>query len=95
MVFATETTANSLAAEARVLAETIADAKNTGLGASLLSPDFTEFDGCLANFKAAAQGAFGYLVVLPRKSEDDRRTPRLLLTADGGHESSVPGQFQG
>jgi hypothetical protein len=95
MVFATEATANSLAVEACVLADTIADGKNTGLGASLLSPDFTEFDRCLANFKAAAQGAFGYLVVFTAGSENDRRTPGFRLDVGCGYESSVPGQFQG
>jgi hypothetical protein len=87
MVFATETTANSLAAEARVLAETIADAKNTGLGASLLSPNFTEFDRCLANFKAAAQGAFGYLVVFTRKARMTEGRPGFfwLQTEDMSH----------
>jgi len=60
MIFATETAANFLAAEAYLLAGTIADGKNRELGASLLSPDFTTFDRCLASFKAAAQVALGY-----------------------------------
>jgi len=60
MVFATETAASSLAAEAYLLSGTIADGKNRELGASLLSPDFTRFDRCLARFRAAAQAALGY-----------------------------------
>jgi len=89
MVFVTEATANCLAAEACILADTIADAKNTGLGASLLSPNFTEFDRCLAEFKAAAQGAFGYLVLVAAGGKENGRIPVELI------ESSVPGQFQG
>jgi hypothetical protein len=58
MVLAVETTASSLAAEARMLAATMADSKNRELGVSL-SPDFARFDRCLAEFKAAAQAALG------------------------------------
>jgi hypothetical protein len=89
MVFVTEATANCLAAEACILADTIANAKNTGLGASLLSPDFAEFDRCLMEFKIAAQGAFGYPVVFTAGSKGDGSIPVELI------ESSVPGQFQG
>jgi hypothetical protein len=59
MVPAAETTASSLAAEARLLAAVIADRKNRVRGEALVSPDFTRFDRCLAEFKAAAQAALG------------------------------------
>ena len=104
MVFATEAAANSLAAEARILADTIADGKNRELGASLLSPNFTKFDRCLEEFKIAAQGAFGYLVAFTAGSADDPRMAGLEVVAGGGHESSglglpgsssVPGQLLG
>lgn len=83
MVFATEASANSLAAEVGVLADTIADAKNRALSTSLLDPDFTRFERRLAQFKAAAQAALGYLPT---------------VTADGGlglgESRPVPGQLQ-
>lgn len=60
MVFEAEAAASSLAAEARLLAGTLADGKNRALGAALLSPDFTKLDQCLADFKADARAAFGY-----------------------------------
>lgn len=59
MVPGTETEALSLAAAARLLAAPVADKKNRALGAPLLSPDFTEFDRCLAGFKQAARAAVG------------------------------------
>lgn len=57
MVPEAETEALSLAAAARLLAAPVADKKNRELGSSLLSPDFTEFDQCLAEFKQAARAA--------------------------------------
>jgi hypothetical protein len=56
MVLAVETTASSLAAEARMLAATAAESKNRDPGVSL-SPDFARFDRCLAEFRAAALAA--------------------------------------
>lgn len=82
MMFATETAANSLAAEAHLLAGTIAGAENRELGASLLSPDFTRFDRCVAGFKAAAQGALGYEAA-PAVAADESRLAEL-----------VPGELQ-
>lgn len=57
MVPGAETEALSLAAAARLLAAPVADKKNRTLGSSLLSPDFTEFDRCLVEFKRAARAA--------------------------------------
>lgn len=65
MIFATETAANSLAAEAHLLAGTIADK----LGASL-SPDFIRFDRRVARFKAAAQVALGYEAALAEAADE-------------------------
>jgi hypothetical protein len=59
MVPAAETTANSLAAEANVLAGVIADRENRVRGEALLSPDFAKLDQCLEEFKATAQDALG------------------------------------
>jgi hypothetical protein len=59
MVPAAETEALSLATAARRLAAPIADKKNRAHGAPLLSPNFTEFDRCLAEFKRAARAALG------------------------------------
>jgi hypothetical protein len=106
MVLATEATANSLAAEACILADTIAAAKNTALGASLLSPNFAKFDRSLNKFKAVAQGAFGYVAVFTAEDVENGNAERSELQAavGGGQESSglgfrqssaVPGQFQG
>lgn len=57
MVPEAEAEALSLAAAARLLAAPVADKKNRELGSPLLSPDFTEFDQCLAEFKQAARAA--------------------------------------
>jgi hypothetical protein len=94
MVFVTETAANALAAEARILAATIADSKNRELGASLLSPNFTRFDQCLDEFKVTAQGASGYLAASTAESADSANGERLGLQATVA-SSAVPGQFQG
>jgi len=59
MVSGAETEALSLAEAARLLAAPVADKKNRAHGASLLSPNFTEFDRCLAKFKRAARVALG------------------------------------
>lgn len=47
----------SLAVAARRLGAPIADKENRTSGLSLRSPDFTEFDRCLEDFKQAAQAA--------------------------------------
>ncbi|HEY1626790.1 MAG TPA: hypothetical protein VGG16_23635 [Streptosporangiaceae bacterium] len=94
MVFVTETAANALAAEARILAATIADSKNRELGASLLSPNFTRFDQCVDEFKVTAQGASGYLAASTAESADSANGERLGLQATV-ESSAVPGQFQG
>jgi hypothetical protein len=57
MVPGAETEALSLASAAGLLAAPIADKKNRALGSSLLVPDCTEFDRCLAEFKRAARAA--------------------------------------
>lgn len=57
MVPGAEAEALSLAAAARLIAAPVADKKNRALGSSLLSPDFGEFDRCLAGFKRAARAA--------------------------------------
>ena len=59
MLPAAESTANSLAAEARMLAAVIADSKNRVGGEALLAPDFARFDQCLEEFKTTAQDALG------------------------------------
>jgi hypothetical protein len=53
----TEKEALSLAVAAGRLAAPIADRKNRTYGSSLISPDFTEFDRCLDDFKQAARAA--------------------------------------
>jgi hypothetical protein len=60
IVSETEAPASSLATEARMLAETIADSKNREFGASILTPDFTTFDQCFDKLKAVARAACGY-----------------------------------
>lgn len=77
MMFATETAANSLAAEAHLLAVTMANGRNRELGASLLSPDFTRFDRRVARFKAAAQVALGYEAV-PAEAVDESGLAELI-----------------
>lgn len=91
MVFATETAAVCLAAEARTLANTIADGKNRALGASLLSPDFTTFDRCLGEFKEAAQSALGYPTASSATRAEEVDESRLGLD----ESSSMPGQLLG
>jgi hypothetical protein len=108
MVFATGTAAVCLAAEARTLANTIADWRNRALGASLLSPDFTIFDRCLGEFKEAAQAALGYQTASSTKSADavnDGERPGLVAggpTEDRKRlgkgldsQSSMPGELPG
>jgi hypothetical protein len=55
MVPEAETEALSLADAARLLAAPVADRKNREHGSPLLSPQFMEFDRCLAEFKQAAR----------------------------------------
>jgi hypothetical protein len=55
MVPGAETEALALAAAARLLGAPVADKRNREFGSSLLSPDFTEFDRCLAEFKQTAR----------------------------------------
>jgi hypothetical protein len=57
MVPGAETEALSLATAARLLAVPVAAKQNRAHGSPLLSPDFTEFDRCLAEFKQAARAA--------------------------------------
>ena len=59
MVPGAETEALELAAAAGLLVAPVADKKNREHGASLLSPDFAEFDRCLAEFKRAARDSVG------------------------------------
>lgn len=86
MVFATETAASALAAEARKLADQIADRKNRELGESLLSPNFTKFNGCLMDFREAAQKALGYPTAVTPESAygiDDINRPALHAAVSG------------
>ena len=90
MVFSIESPASSLADEARILADTVADAKNRALGASLLSPDFTRFERCLAEFKAAVRVAFGYPAPVTAESADNvGAAERLGLQAAGEGQESL------
>jgi hypothetical protein len=59
MVPGVESEALSLAAAACLLATPVAEKKNRELGSALLSPDFTEFDRCLEEFKQSARVAVG------------------------------------
>jgi type II secretory pathway pseudopilin PulG len=59
MVPGAGTEALALAAAARLLAAPLADRRNREHGSSLLSPDFADFDRCLAEFKKAALDAAG------------------------------------
>jgi hypothetical protein len=59
MVPGVENEALSLAAAARLLAAPVAEKKNRELGSSLLSPDFTDFDRRLEEFKQSARVALG------------------------------------
>jgi hypothetical protein len=87
MLPAAESTANSLAAEARMLAAVIADSKNRVGGEALLAPDFASFDRWLAEFKVTAQAALGDRVAV---------TPNGAVEVEGVDERSpVPGQFPG
>jgi len=59
MIDEAEIQALSLASAAGRLAARITDKENRELGSQLVVPDFTEFDGCLVDFKRAARAALG------------------------------------
>lgn len=86
-----ETEALSLAAAARLLGAPIADKKNRELGSSLLSPDFTEFDRALAEFKRAARAA---LLGSPAAGANYSGAPSAGV-AGRPVLSAVPGEPQG
>jgi len=86
MVPGTEAEALSLAAAASLLAVPAADKKNTERGSSLLSPDFTEFDRCLAEFKQAARAVLNDqpAVIAGRADADIGGAGRLVSKAAAG-----------
>lgn len=86
MVPGTEAQALSLAAAASLLAAPIANKKNRALGSSLLSPDFTEFDRRLAEFKQAARAVLNdqQSVIAGRGDADIRAADRPVPKAAGG-----------
>jgi hypothetical protein len=97
MVPEVEATASSLAAEAFLLAATMADIKNRALGASLLSPDFTRFDKFLEEFKKTAQAALdeqsaltagnaGQMAGKVTERAGDRELPRLQTAVGPAQE---------
>lgn len=85
MVFATEASASALAIEARRLADTITDPNNMTHGQSLVSPNFSKFDDCLADFKKDAQKALGY------QTAEDQARPGLA----GGEPPTSPRELEG
>jgi hypothetical protein len=85
-----EAMASALAAEARKLADAVANNRSRAQGAALTPPELRTFDQCLTDFRAAAQAALNGRPGIAGDSADGAGgRQRLALAAAGGAANGV------